>query len=844
LTLDEEKKLLFKEFNDYLTSWKDRIVSGGKQSLVLNEEDPRLTGLTAIYPSVAVFKGDTANSNGIILENNYVKPEYLTTPEYEKALKEIKEGIIESRKIKVPGFDQYYEALGEARNAGYKAVFHSYGASQYIKTKDEYKNYIDSLRDILGEDELNDLIADGYLTEPDLYVDQLINPADPGWKYTRTEQINYVAKMLYYRKKAVNIFKVLQSYRHIPSKLPAEKTKDKKHNDEVIKIYFNLQTEAKTEYGDAVTVSDANRAGWVAAGAFKGRYSESIFMTVIDVLYSLEVEMLELNSNYPRGVNGDYFKDLMEGDNELRRVRALNHILDKNKELKPGLDNKLWNNVLKNYNKFIEKSKSGVTANIEEPIKDPKEGEAKTRTVLRELTPTEYIDKILSYSNPGSFKAAISNMYPSFKVYRTETGGRVVPFFTWYPDPLTLQRIYILMAYEKNPKKVNDLISGSAKSPLQEGSASDEKDGGFIRKIFGERQGFKSSEAPTSLGAKKEKNSETGIDTKSNQSKIEKENRPTNKDKASASINSSSESGDVAGGESGKTSDLNAMTAGEKDKDLTKGSTSSSVINNDNSTTTTLTETQINEAVDNIIMKMLTGELSGGETAGSTINNESTSNLIKSEASSILSQSNESSINSPSKSSENTNVTQSTSNSNVINSPAGSNITASNNTSNVSGSNTQSNTNTSQSNAGVSSSSSSINTSIGSSNTKSNAESNTSNINNVSKETVAQSISVEKKGSTVSNVSSNVNQSQPGNQMNENIGSESMTGDLSNINNVNNESGGTQNNQNITNNSDNSMSKTPIIQNNIDLSEMNIRLKRIEEALLSPLEVKVISNLS
>ena len=31
-------------------------------------------------------------------------------------------------------------------------------AEKYIKTKDEYKNYIDSLLGILGEDELNDLI--------------------------------------------------------------------------------------------------------------------------------------------------------------------------------------------------------------------------------------------------------------------------------------------------------------------------------------------------------------------------------------------------------------------------------------------------------------------------------------------------------------------------------------------------------------------------------------------------------------------------------------------------------------------------------------------------------------
>jgi len=571
--------------------------------------------------------------------------------------------------------------------------------------------------------------------------------------------------------------------------------------------------------------------------------------------------MLELNSSYPRGVNGDYFKDLMEGDNELRRVRALDHILNKDKQLKLGLNDKLWDNIIKNYNKFIQKSKSGVTANIEEPIKDAKEGEPKTRTVLRKLTPTEYIDKILSYSNPGSFKAAISNMYPSFKVYRTETGGRVVPFFTWYPDPLVLQRIYILLTYGDNTKKSNDLISGSAKSPVKEGGETGEKDGGFLRKIFGERQGFKSSESPTSLGAKKENALDAEVETKSNQSKLEKENKPSGKGVESASINSTSKSGEVAGGESGETSASNAMNAGGESgetsasnamnaggesKDLAKESTGSSVINN-NSTATSLTETQINEAVNNIIMKMLTGEPGvSGEAGESTINNESITNLIKSEASSIISQSNESSINSSGESSQNNNLAQSTTNSNVINSNSGSSINAANSAANISGGNTQSNTNTSQSNTGISSSSSAINTSMNSSNTGSNSETNTSNVNNISKETVAQTMSVEKRGSTISNVSNNVSQNQnpPANQMNESTGSESMTGDLSNINNVNNESGGTQNNQSITNNTDNSMSKTPVIQNNIDLSEMNIRLRRIEEALLSPLEVKVISNLS
>lgn len=834
MTLDAEKKILLTEFQEYLTKWKERIVtiSPGKAIVLNNDPDGRLNKQ---YPPVSVFKGDPEdNGSVIVLAENYVKPAYLSQSDYKTALTRIKIGDTLDGD-KVPGFDAYYKAMSQARNAGYKAIFHRYGASQYIKTTDEYEAYIGELRDSLGESEVEDLFSDGYLTRPkDYKTPQLTNPADPGWKYERKTQIEYIAKMLYYRKEALNIFKVLQSYRHIPSGTAAQKAKDKTHNKEVMKIYKSLQAEAKTEYG--IPDSSNTTSGWTASTNIIGRYNESLFMTAIDVLYSYEREMVELDPSYPRGINGDFFKDLIEGDNELRRVRALDHILDGDGNLKSGLNEKLWGIVLKNYNKFIEKAEKGIKANVEVPVLDENKkpiyefGIPITKLELKDLSKEEYIDMVLGYTNPDSFKMAISNMYPNFKVYRTETGGRVVPFFTWIPSSLNIQRIYILMTYgETDPGKANDLISRSAKSPVTSGSKPEEKEG-FFRKIFGERQGFKSSEVPTSLKAKDAESTEAYLNNQSTNAKIENEKKSKEKSNVALSgINSPAESEKESDSKSNQESAATLMGANKDD--LKPGS--SSVTNNTTNINneTNLSETEINKMVDNAIMKgLISGELFGSD---GSINNAAISKLIQSEASSfnlennLIASKSESSVNAVNSQSSLGGTSSKSENFNVTNVSKPSSVTSKNQSSGAGGSSTSINNLSNLSNSG----------------SKSDNISNTSSVSNISKETVAQSINVEKRGSSLSNLSNNSNTSTSTVENKAGSGLDVSGEEVSTVNNINNQSGGNQTSESVTNNTNNDLSKTPVIQNNIDLSEMNLRLKRIEEALMSPLEVKVVSNI-
>jgi hypothetical protein len=158
--------------------------------------------------------------------------------------------------------------------------------------------------------------------------------------------------------------------------------------------------------------------------------------------------------------------------------------------------------------------------------------------------------------------------------------------FVWEPDPEILRGIFILKAYAGDPDKINSIIY--PKTPLADVDAP-KSEGGVIRKIFGEKVGFKSGEpsVSTSGGFLLTPEQRKELKEERKQARVEKrEERENKKDGASVGSGSNSvgvfeakagspepESSSVVGGATNITNINNQeITANDQNKTINEGS--------------------------------------------------------------------------------------------------------------------------------------------------------------------------------------------------------------------------------------------------------------------------------
>ena len=831
----ELKKSLADDFNGYVQKYIANFgtISGSANNIADSGSQDRKK-INFPYPKINESDPDPgAGASSPVLDKIFPAPadsSMFTLPHYD-SLTNLRNGVKGTPAtayvyvFEKPGWKQYFDSLSKARQFGYEAIFLSIGLSNYIMSQDEYKQYIEDLKSSpnYGQAVVQELIDNGWLTDPSQYGTGAITPKGAGSPIeTREGQIRKVAQALWHWQNSKKIMAFIDSYRWFPYAKPLDlKNSDISNNKDRIAAY--------KDDVNIISSTNANAYGKVNASGqidtvdpkFKDRYSKKLFTILQDILYSTELELKKINPEY----SGNLFEELVEGDRILRRKRALDSLL-KDDKLDPELfEEKVWKAQIEaSYSKFIEYSKKeGIKG-----YKKDKNGEFERdkdtgALILIEFTPAQYIEQILSGSSE-SFIAALNSIKisPKYRAWRTDPGGLPAVLFVWEPDPEKLREIFILKAYADDPDKINSIIF--PKTPLADVDAP-KSEGGVIRKIFGEKVGFKSGESSvsTSGGFLLTPEQRKELKEERRQARVEKrEERENKKDGASVGSGSNSvgvfeakagspepESSSVVGGATNITNINNQeITANDQNKTINEGS---NVLNSKDNT--------------NLMVKNESPDSSGSGGSGSSQVNVNTANETKS----VANINNASTVSGSDKS-----VDMSQTNPSISNTQ--NELSKSINNSNVGGS------------AG---SNQSLNTSVTNSNPVISSPSiNNQNESNINSSNIANNIKNESKGSDVKVDRSQVNVS---NLKSNSVNSESLTASSQNspmisggdansstVNNITSQNEGDQTAGNVTNNTDNSMSKTPIIQNNIDMSEMISRLKRIEEALLSPLEVKII----
>jgi hypothetical protein len=826
-SIDELKEILKKDFDDYVKKYLDNL--GSISESAKNSAD-FANDIGASFLPPRIDESDTSTTSSTILSKIFPAPSDTSFYKlsHSQSLKNLRDGELKvsgEYRWQVPGWKQYYDSLSKARTAGYRAIFQEFGLSHYIMTKPEYQKYVDDLRSspAYGNSVVEELIKNKWLENPETYT-PAVTPKGGGASQTRGGQVQDIAEMLWHWEHSKKILAFIDSYRWFPHKKPADIAKrDSDNNSDRKKAYsddFKIISEtADYAYGKVDSSGSIQPGG---GAKFQARYNKSVFMAAVDLLYKLELELAENNSTYGKNI----FKDLLEGDRILRRKRSVESLLDKEGKLDPKLfENKFWEEQVEHsWNKFLAWSKKpgkkGYKTDKDGKLERDKDGEL----IIIDLTDAQWIEEILSGSQE-SFMAAIKamDMAPVYRAWRTDPGGLPAVQFAWEPDPEILREIFILKAYPDDPNKVNDIIY--PRTPVSESDAPKSEGGGILRKIFGEKVGFKSGESTiyTHDGVLLTPELRRELREERRQKRVERrEKREESRDRAEtstgsgstemlgANIGSSGSESSIVGGATNITNINNqTLTGSDQNKTINEGS---NILNSQDN--------------KNLMVKNEVSDSSGSGGGGS-----STSNI--------------------SNASEN----KSTANINNISTVSGSDKSVDLSQSNPSISNTQNELSQSINNskvAGSTDSSQSSSTTVTNSNPSVSGSSiNNQNESNLSSSNIASNITTESRGSDIKVDRSQVNVS---NLKSNNVNSESMVnqtqnppvvsgGDISSastVNNVTNE--GAQTAGNVTNNTDNSMSKTPIIQNNIDMSEVISRLKRIEDALLSPLEVKVIES--
>lgn len=832
------KDKLKNDFNAYIKGYIERLGTISGSEFTIDDADAKARYRQSfIIPKIN--ESDTSPGTGAsspVLTALFPKPSTYDAASYDKGIKQMRDGVTKAGSwIKdVPGWSQYFDALSSVRNVGYTVIFHSQGLSQYAKTQPEYAKYVEDLRSNpnFGNEIVDELIKYGWLTNPATYSPGIEwNNSNPGPEFTRDEQEKRIALMLWHWKNSKDIFAFIENYRWFPSKAPADQKKADADNIKAWKDRYKLFS---NETIDAYGAIDPNGNLTAVSSKFKSRYDERIFYIAVDILYAVEVELQKNNPNY----SGDLFKDLVNADQTMRRRRALGKLVDKNGKLNENLWNDFWSIVIENYDKFIAESQKGPKKGY---MRDPKTGDYKRdqsgEKIIQEISADMWVEQILSGTPEAFIKAlSVGKMNPKYRAWRTDPGGNPAVQFEWSPDSETLREIYILMAFKEDPDRLNRILYPS--TPVKKGSDDGEDKKGIFKKIFGESVGFKSSESPTSTRGKEK--SEARVETSINNPSLNEEARLSEQNKdfseggkeekksqgeASSAIgatpqssvsesNSSNESGTELGS---ATSNTNITNTTVNQAINTAGS--NTTINKESSAL----NTQENK---NISVKNESTALAGGESGTVNVNNENVENK------NVANINNLSQTGGSTKSEDLTQVNQSGTTINDASSRSINNSAS--NTESLTGGNQSSSTSVTNLNPLVS------NSSISSNKNETN-EGSANSVTNMNTESRASEINIDRKQVSVSNVQSN------------NVKSESLTAQTQNtpifseeqsnsstVNNVTNQNEGNQTAGNVTNNTDNSMSKTPIIQNNIDMSEMISRLKRIEEALLSPLEVKIL----
>lgn len=718
------------------------------------------------------------------IKESRLKPEQITVPEYENMIQAIQSGFTLSG-ASYPGFEDMYESRSLARWAGLAVIFTTKGLSRYIQSNTEYGS---------------------------TYGEKLTDDTDPNWSFTRKEQMHRAAAFIYYSERArwqswfISRYRWETRFSVAFQKAPTPNfDKDMQFNKDLENKYLDELALLETKYGTRDS-NDSNRVEPVGAD-FSARYGQGHWDYVVNGTYDLEEQLMGNNSAH----SSNYFTELVEGDRILRRTRGLGRLFEQDQktkewgDLKQSVKNDLWGEILASKDRLMK------WATVEQQT-------------FKE--PLDYLDKIFSYEDPQTFYISIKEIFPVYQIMRPEATGIMVPFFKWSPAVLLVRDLWIHLIFEGDDKLINKYLRVSSTSEPVE---SDRPKRGFFKSVgstlFGSTgsTGFKSE---TFNNLVKPEDVISSINTTNTEIKKESELTASSQSGINPGTQDQTASGSISSTGSAPEAINTSSPAGSTTSSIQGPGSSGSPTNINNNSTT------INNLSNNVVPKNETSVLN----STSNINQSNVNQSIGSAGgtSTVQSESNSVSQTGPSISTsnvnnENVNITGDVASNTLANSSI--NPIVSNSVINNS---TEGGSNTSVSNAGTS-----INqTTNQSGNTSTESISNTTQNQTIAQVNPAETI-IERGNTQVSTSSNVVNQGSTNSSTLNNPVVDNSSGPVSNVSNQTGEtvSQSMTNNNPVTNNTNNE--RSPVI-NNIDMSEMVIRLKRIEEALLSPLEVKVI----
>lgn len=775
------KEKLYSDFVSYAEQFKARMQEGGPS-----------TGAKTIDTADQAYRDAFISPSIDRIKESRLQPEKMTDAEYENMINSIHSRFTGPDGKSYPGLTDMYYNRDLARRSGLAVIFTTKGLSRYIQTNGEYS-----------------AANPGNVA----YGEKLTDDADPNWEFTRAEQIRRVAANIHYSERARLQSWFIQNYRWEAPRMPVStdpnvkklQDEDKKHNEDLRKIYQDELTGLDTKYGKPDS-SDPNQVNPVSSD-FADKYNQKWWDFTVNGTYDLELGLLSNNPSH----SSNYFTELVDGDRILRRTRGLGRLFKQDPTTKEWLDLKqsvkddLWNEIVASKDRLMR------WATVDQQT---------------EKEPLDYLDKIFSYEDPQTFYISVKEIFPIFQIMRPEATGLLVPFFKWSPAVLLLRDLWIHLIFEGDDSLINKYLRVSSTSEPVE---SDRPKRGFFKSVgstlFGNTSstGFKSDTFNNLV-----KPEETVSSINTTNTEINKESELTagrrtgvNPDQSIGSGPEStvqSGSGPVAinaSGSPGSTSSL-AQSQGSPGSS-TNITNSSTTINNLSSQASPNAQTGVSTSTSNINQPISNQSVSS--TGGTSIA-QSESRSVSQTGPSIST----SNINS-----ENVNIAGDVSSNTLASSSVNPSVSNTTNTSSVEGG-----SNTSVSNTG---------TNINQITNQSGGVKNENISNTTQNQTLAQGRSTEtviERGNTqVLSASNVVNQGSTNSSTLNNPVVDNSSGPVSNTSSQSGEtvSQSVTNNNPVTNNTNNE--RSPVI-NNIDMSEMVIRLKRIEEALLSPLEVKVI----
>lgn len=775
------KEKLYSDFVSYAEQFKARMQEGGPSTgaKTIDTADPAYLD-TFISPSIDQIK------------ESRLQLEKMTDADYENMISFIHSGFTGLDGKSYPGLTDVYYSRDGARKSGLAVIFTTKGLSRYIQTNGEYS-------------------AANPGSGP--YGEKLTDDGDATWQFTRAEQIHRVAANIHYSERARLQSWFIKNYRWEAPRMPVStdpnvkklQDEDKKHNEDVRKIYQDELTAIETKYGK-LDPSDSNRVESVPSD-FADKYNQKRWDFTVNGTYDLELELLSNNSKH----SSNYFTELVDGDRILRRTRGLGGLFNRDPktnewlDLKQSVKDDLWKEIVASKDRLMR-----WATEVQQAFKEP----------------IDYLDKIFSYEDPQTFYVSVKEIFPVFQIMRPEATGLLVPFFKWSPTVLLLRDLWIHLIFEGDDGLINKYLRVSSTSEPVE---SDRPKRGFFKSVgstlFGSTSatGFKSDTFNNLV-----KPEETVSSINTTNTEINKESELTAGRQTGVNPGESIGSGPESTVQSG--SGPVAINASDS-----PGSTSS-LAPSQGSPVSSTNITNSSTTINNLSSQASPNAQTGMSTSTSTINQPTSNQSVSSTGGTSIAQSESNSISQTGPSistsninSENVNVAGNVSSNTLASSSVNPSVSSTANTNLV-----DERSNTSVSNAG---------TNINQITNQSGGVKNENISNTTQNQTLAQGKSTEtviERGNTQVLTASNVvNQGPTNSSTLNNPVVDNSSGPVSNTSNQSGEtvSQSVTNNNPVTNNTNNE--RSPVI-NNIDMSEMVIRLKRIEEALLSPLEVKVI----